>query len=294
MTLSEDIDGVQRLERELEILWNLHDLTYGESSRYIVQCSHHGLVSSSLSSSSAKATSAPVITSRLSIPTPITGFIMEQGGPTLNQFLLSTAVALPSRIQIVREVVEALRFLHRRELVHLNLNPNNIFLGSGSGSGKNHWKLSDFSHSCVSGNTIDMWSTTTTTSLNLEYCAPELVRHLASEDHLSRPPSTGASFPASPQLDIWSLGMVAVLVLSGSSAWELLFPDGNLPNLSEVWDGGDEESRTMKSLFSFLQERLEEEEESFFLEQCLKSRSSCEEILLSAKIFSVPCEINNG
>lgn len=254
----------------MEILWNLQDLSSGESNRYTVQCCHPGLASSLYSDT----LNIPILTSQSLIPTPITGFILEQGGPTLSQFLLSTSTVLPTRIQILKEIVEALRFLHSHEIVHLNINPDNIVLSSGA---KNScWKLTDFSNSCVSGKTIDMRSMT---SLDLEYCAPELIR---MSDHSALMDISKPSLAIS-QLDIWSLGMVAVFLLSGSSARKLLFPDSqDFHTLLKMWDGGDNEEKTLEMLSLF----FEENEGRNFIEQCLKFRSSCEELLV-ARIFSV-------
>jgi serine/threonine protein kinase len=260
----------------MEILWNLQELSGRESNRYIVQCYHHDMLSSSPSNSAT----TPIISSRLtslSFRTPITGLVLEQGGPTLSQYL-EPLTAMPIRIQILREIVEAVQFLHNRKIVHLNLCPENIILSSNSGA--HRWKLMDLSASCVVGTTVDRESLT---SLNLEYSAPELVKILKqspSVDH-SRVP-----FPqvASPELDVWSLGMVAVFLLSGLRAWRLLYPDADfIPKdmIDQVWDDDDDnDGSTLKRLLAC----LEEGQGSAFIEQCLKTRSPCQDLIF-AEIF---------
>lgn len=77
---------------------------------------------------------------------PMCGLVLESGGKNLKEFLRNELLSSVQRIHILQEVVEAVTFLHRLNIVHFDLKPENIvFFTSGD---KARWKLIDFDSSC--------------------------------------------------------------------------------------------------------------------------------------------------
>ena len=123
-------------------------------------------------------------------------------------------LSLPEALPIFRCVASALCAAHARSVVHRDLKPDNIFLVSDTSA-----KVLDFG--------IAKPLTVTTTTLDdggetemfgtLEYMAPE---HRRRE-------------PPSRSWDVWSLAVVALEMVSGSTPMRLLLPDAG------PWRPGD-------------------------------------------------------
>jgi serine/threonine protein kinase len=99
-------------------------------------------------------------------------------------------------MQIIQHICECLADLHRSGYVHRDLKPANImWLPS-----QNRWTLIDFG--CAAR--IDE---ITRTGFSLMYAAPEVVRaHFQEESQTLR---------ATPAIDVWSVGVIAVELFSG-------------------------------------------------------------------------------
>jgi serine/threonine protein kinase len=310
---STDKKAEESLRKELAVLWYLQNSSGGQSNQFVVRCLHSELVSSvALSSSSSSSASLLTTTSPLSLssPTsnpnqfsnpgrPMIGLVLECGGPNLKEFIDTRRQNLDviHRVHILRDVVNALGFLHDHHIVHGDLKPDNIVSFSILGEGMVRWKLVDFdqshdlrSHppSSVSRSSEDDIGCTP------EYSAPELIKvltytiepRLGNGSDLCSPSSSSPPPPlvVSHHLDIWSLGMVSVFALSGCTTWRLLYPAREFSwRMVGEWD---EES--LSRLMSFFGEK-----EKTFIQGCLKSRLPCRK-LLSKSLFTTDTSTIQG
>jgi serine/threonine protein kinase len=272
------------LQRELDVLWRLQTSSRGQSNQFIVQCLHQELVSSSSTDASISPSHPPhatpilATTSLLSLsspsadpnqlsvpPNPMVGLVLECGGPNLREFVDRNHHSLDTihRVHILRDVVNALGFLHDQGIVHGDLKPENIVSFSFLGEGMVRWKLVDLEHSHdLRADPPPLLSPHS--ACTPEYSAPELLKVLAGGGGRG-----GDALLVSPRLDIWSLGMVSVYALRGCTVWRLLSPGREFSwAMVREWD----ESVSLKQLLSFL-------------DDCLRSRLSCRK-LLAKSLFS--------
>jgi serine/threonine protein kinase len=288
--------GAEGLKKELEVLWRLQNSSAGHGNQFIVRCVHQALVSSPCSSPSCNPADpypspshrhTPILTTAnpLSLSSPTSdpdqfsippAPMMECGGPNLWQFVNQSHCKLDPihRVHIVRDVMSALGFLHDHGIVHGDLKPENIVSFSSLGEGV-RWKLVDLEHShdlrvrpppavsplCCAG-----------LGCTPEYSAPELLELLAG---IGAGAVVVEPLLVTPQLDIWSLGMVSVFALKGCTVWRLLSPDREFSwAMVREWDDA-----SLKQLLSFFGEK-----EKAFLGSCLGPRLSCRK-LLSKSLF---------
>uniref|UniRef100_A0A8C3GU84 Uncharacterized protein n=1 Tax=Corvus moneduloides TaxID=1196302 RepID=A0A8C3GU84_CORMO len=122
----------------------------------------------------------------------------------------------PSSAQYVRQILEGLRFMHGQAIVHLDLKPENIVCVSPD----SHWvKIIDFGLARKLGEQEGVLHGTP------EFMAPEVV----------------AFEPVSFSTDMWSVGVICYILLSGESPFQ---GDTDMETLSNVtaaqWDFGEE------------------------------------------------------
>ncbi len=168
----------------------------------------------------------------------VCGLVLESGGLNLAEFLRDplhspSRFGIIARVNILKEIVDALEFLEKHRIVHGDLKPENI-VSFHRGNGTTCWKLIDFdnSHDLTSLSSrsppkIDLQNP----FLTPEYIPPELASAVR-EVKLNRLNSPNQQqqdplFTPTHKLDIWSLGLVSVFVLKGQSLWDL-YPSFNL------------------------------------------------------------------
>ena len=248
----------------------------GTSNQFLVRCLHNELVSSSsstFSSSSSRSdpssfpnhhSHTPILTTAnplsLSSPTsdpnqfsvpvnPMIGLVLECGGPNLKEFVDKNHSRLDAiyRVHIVRDVVNALGFLHDHDIVHGDLKPENIISFSFLGEGMVRWKLVDLEHSHdLRSHPPPNVSSSSLLGCTPDYSAPEMLRALSSVHR-----GGTVQDVVSPQLDIWSLGMVSVYTMKGCTVWRLLYPERNFSqSMVREWN-----ELNMKHLLTFFGER---------------------------------------
>jgi serine/threonine protein kinase len=137
--------------------------------------------------------------------------------------LLATAEEIPEREckRIIREILAAVAHLHKNDLIHRDIKPENIlFHTHGDSTSPKTVKLIDF-------DTVAGWtpqSPKTKTFVGTPgYIAPEV---LLGE--------------ASPQSDLWSIGVIFYILMTGDSPWSSIatLEDGTVgsPKARKVYD----------------------------------------------------------
>lgn len=101
--------------------------------------------------------------------------------------------------KVVREIVRAVHYMHRHNVAHRDLKPNNFLLVDNSGLEKSELKVIDFgiSRQCKPGDFM------TSKACTLQYVAPEVLGGKYTE-----------------LCDVWSLGVVIYIMLSGEAAFK--------------------------------------------------------------------------
>mmetsp|Transcript_5499 Transcript_5499/g.5644 ORF Transcript_5499/g.5644 Transcript_5499/m.5644 type:complete len:184 (-) Transcript_5499:1482-2033(-) len=138
MVPSNNLNMIEKLQRELNMLLYLKD-PQKSSDHFVVDCLHSSLISPSNEEECQS-----------SIPS-LSCLVMECGGPNLRQFLHGHTLAtldIIHRVYILKNVVDALDFIHDYHIVHRDLKPENIVCFSFLKDGVMRWKLIDFENSC--------------------------------------------------------------------------------------------------------------------------------------------------
>ncbi len=124
-------------------------------------------------------------------------YTMEYCGSDLKRYIAGSKLDEMKRIDLILEILEIMRQVHERKVLHRDLSPNNIFMKGG------HPVIADFGL----GKAIDengRTYVTIDTSMNgtLEYCDPRQFQGLGFADE---------------QSDIYSLGRIINYVMTGNS-----------------------------------------------------------------------------
>jgi len=213
LKVATDAPQSAKLSREMELLNTIRQRDpHHESSRYIV-----GWLLPSQLLGQDGIFFLDASGDRISLPpsaSPLRGLVLESGGMDLEAFLKNeTLISVPiaQRIQILEQVVEAVRFVHKVGLVHFDLKPENIV--SFTSGHRLRWKLIDFDSSHDEKATpapVISRDTFAGASLCLTegYAPPEVLQMLDAGAALP------TQLPITWRLDIWSLGVVAFYLLT--------------------------------------------------------------------------------
>ncbi|XP_010892391.1 serine/threonine-protein kinase 17A isoform X2 [Esox lucius] len=155
--------------------------------------------------------------------------------------------------QLMRQILEGVDFLHRNNIVHLDLKPQNILLTSGRPLGD--IKIVDFGLSrrlCQNQELREIMGTP-------EYVAPEILNYE----------------PISTATDMWSIGVLAYVMLTGTSPFLGDDKQGTFLNISQInIDYTEDELQDLPaSAVDFIQSLLIKEPKCrATAEECLRHR----------------------
>lgn len=153
---------------------------------------------------------------------PLNGLVFECGEMNLNQYLRNNStLQIIEKIHILEDIIKSVSFLHKLNIVHFDLKPDNIVL-----FGKK-WKLIDFDSSFDLNVNPKPKITYPVDNVRLteEFVSPEImkvIKNLIPEIEIN------------VNMDIWSIGMIGIILFSTHSLWELLYPRLNNFNSSMV------------------------------------------------------------
>jgi len=132
------------------------------------------------------------------------GGISEEGRPyftmelvegiPLTDYARRQGLALRERLELFRQVCEAVRYAHQKLIVHLDLKPANILVGEGG-----RVKLLDFGIARLMAENASAGDSHPARAFTLPYAAPELIRGEA----------------VGTQADVYSLGLILYELLTG-------------------------------------------------------------------------------
>lgn len=145
-------------------------------------------------------------------------FEKAKGGPLLNQIQRRIRFTEKEAAAIIRDLASALAFLHGKGIAHRDLKPENVLCAGDNSNDLLPIKLCDFDLCSAVHQTI------TTPKLqspvgSVEYMAPEVVQAFAFDmdifDYDSDGDEDGLELTYDKQCDLWSLGIIAYILLSG-------------------------------------------------------------------------------
>ena len=243
MISSNNSEMIEKLQAELNILIYLNDHRKG-SDHFVVDCLYNNLISPS-NEEECKNQDLKLIS-----------LVMESGGPNLRQFLNdhnNTTLDIIHRVYILKNVVDALNYIHDNQIVHRDLKPENIVCFSFLKDGVMRWKLIDFENSCDENDEIKL-KHNEGFKYTPEYSPPEIFKVLRGEL---------LELKVTRQIDIWSLGMLSVLLFHLCDYWNLAYPRSRY--FSDSYMNPFDESK-----FKSISTSLFEEKEKSFICDCLK------------------------
>jgi serine/threonine protein kinase len=200
------------------------------------------------------------------------GLVFECGGLNLKEFMKNQnylSVPVTQRVQILHEIIEAVRFLHNLEIVHFDLKPENIVSFSSSHDHKTKWKLIDFdsSHDEKTEHSLLAFLSKNSESnlwLTESYAAPEIAKVLVTQD-----PNLDVAI--NWRMDIWSLGLITFFLFSDHSFWSQY-------SSSSTFSGWSMVSALRQQEIDFILSKLSRQfglKERSMIESCLQVDPAC-------------------
>ena len=193
---------------------------HGESSQFIVNWIYPTQILSSNGNSHESIYLLNEVGEYIPSPSPLHGLVFELGEVNLHQYLKNNYSKLPviHKINILEDIVKAVTFLHQVNIVHFDLKPENIVCFSSNHNTR--WKLIDFDSSFDLNVTPKPSLVYPVNDIRLteEYVSPEVMRVIKNINNTNIPVEINGS------MDIWSVGMIGVILFSNRSLWKLLRP----------------------------------------------------------------------
>jgi len=168
------------------------------------------------------------------------------GGPLLEHIQRRRNLTEAEASEIVRNLAEALSFLHSRGIAHRDLKPDNVLCVSQTET--QNVKLCDFDLCSYPVNQLTTPSLSTPVG-SLEYMAPEVVNTFIDDDYDDyNEDHDDESLRYNKKCDIWSLGVIAYILLCGYAPFQ-----GNC-GYNCGWDRGESCHSCQDLLFTNIRE----------------------------------------
>ncbi len=192
---------------------------------------------------------------------PLNGLVFECGESNLHQFLKNQPrIAIMEKVTIMEQIIKAVSFLHKHNIVHFDLKPENVVMFNSNYGMK--WKLIDFDSSFDLN--VSRSYPISELRYTKEYVSPEVMRFIKTNNNNNNNTSSNPSseIEINTLMDIWSVGMIGVFVFGSYSLWKWLFPNSEF-HTSMIVETKQEEINTL------LNSRFGEKERTF-LGECLQ------------------------
>merc|ERR1719150_3221348 len=163
------------------------------------------------------------------------------GGPLLNHIQKRVCFTEAEASQIIKDLAEAIRHLHRQGIAHRDLKPDNVLCMNANSP----WpvKLCDFD--LCSSVSIEVSTPELLTPVgSLEYMAPEVVEAFMVDDY----DDEEEEISYNKKCDMWSLGVIMYILLCGYAPFS-----GNC-GLDCGWERGESCTDCQERLFSSIKE----------------------------------------
>ena len=160
---------------------------------------------------------------------PLSGLVFECGETNLHEFLKNhPRTAVIEKINILESIVRSVSFLHKLNIVHFDLKPENVVLFNSNQGAK--WKLIDFDSSFDLSDSSSRFVEVSGLRFTEEYVSPEVMRFVKPTSSSSSTTTTTTSsrtIEIKTSMDVWSVGVIAVAVFSPSrdGLWKMLHPE---------------------------------------------------------------------
>ena len=232
MKIASNPDQLIQLNQEQEIfeIIKTRDL-HGESIQFLVNCLNSSQILCHNNNNNNSNNESIYFLSEggeiIPSPFPLHGLVFEFGEINLHQYLKDnySRLAVIHKINILEDIVKAVTFLHKLGIVHFDLKPENIVCFSSIYNMK--WKLIDFDSSFDLNTTPKPSIIYPVNNIRLteEYVSPEVMRVIKNTNNNNNNNNSNIRVEINDKMDIWSVGMIGVILFSNQSLWKLLRPE---------------------------------------------------------------------
>lgn len=247
------------------------------------------------------------------IPSPLSslnGLVFEHGEMNLNQYMTNNSrIPEIEKIHILEQIVKSVSFVHKHNIVHFDLKPENIVLFHTNNYGSK-WKLIDFDSSydlnispkpklSTNNNNLNNNLNNNIVRLTEEYVSPEVMKFINSNINNKKKNKKKNNLnnnneineiEINDKMDIWSLGLISIFLFKECNVWRLLYPQRQDFEISMLLNVDDESFERFYNCYDI------KEKERSFLDKCLKInpnlRSNCEGLLMKTLFRTGPSTIN--
>jgi len=172
---------------------------------------------------------------------------LASGGELFERVIANGAFSEKDAASLIKQLFEAVGYLHSSGIVHRDLKPENLLMKSGDAASPHYniLKLADFGLSTFQA---EMTQATMLTACGTpEYIAPEIIAALEDTDD--------ERIPYSGKVDIWAVGVICYVLLCGYQPFQLenqkamysAIRKGKYSFPSPEWDGVSTEAQSFIS-----------------------------------------------